>query len=257
MHQRHGAGHARRRGHGLLAVVEDVLGGLRIGVRDAPGERALLLDLHDGVATVGQRSGLGDLPRVVAAAAIARKVVPHDLETALRNRERNVVRLDLLRTAELLHQLGIQRALLRCIGEFLGNSHAAMGRIHRHLVAVRVTLEHGQLALGQLVLVLVDIVLGDDEQRLLGLERVAEEVVHHWRGTFLQATGPGRDAAIGIAGLFRTQRSQAGAKLGRFIRRYGSHHAGGQQGQCQGTGFQNRFHVLYLALTTVRSSRRS
>ncbi|MNT75404.1 hypothetical protein D3C72_2142950 [compost metagenome] len=68
------------------------------------------------------------------------------------------------------------------------------------------------LARGQLVLVLVDVGRSDDKQRGVAGKGVAEETVGiHRRGVGLEPAGPGRDAAVGIAGLLRAQRRQGGA----------------------------------------------
>ncbi|MCY1398247.1 hypothetical protein D9M71_132730 [compost metagenome] len=154
--------------------------------------------------------------------------------------------LEVFQAVAVVDRLGGHGTLLRSVIDRLRRRGAAVGRVDRDLVGVSVALEQRQLTGRELVLVLGDVVLGDDEQRLVAFERVAEEAVAiHRRGARLEAAGPGGDATVGVAGLFRAQRGQGGAQLGGFIGGYGSHHAGSHQGKRQGAGFQHsaRFHV--------------
>ncbi|MDT4883022.1 hypothetical protein FQZ97_1190300 [compost metagenome] len=116
------------------------------------------------------------------------------------------------------------------------------------------------MAGGQLVLVLLGVGGGDGEQWLLVLERIAEEAFGvHRGGARLEAACPGRDAAVGIAFLLRTEGGQAGTQLGRFLFGNGGHDTGGQQRQRQGAGFDDHacFHGIALCRSRLRSSRRN
>ncbi|MCY1374717.1 hypothetical protein D9M69_620780 [compost metagenome] len=69
-----------------------------------------------------------------------------------------------------------------------------------------------------MVLVLRHVLRGDDEQRLLVGEGVAEETSStQAAGVLGQATGPGRNGAGSVASHFRSQRGEAGAQLGRLF----------------------------------------
>ncbi|MNT51238.1 hypothetical protein D3C72_1881960 [compost metagenome] len=74
----------------------------------------------------------------------------------------------------------------------------------------------------QLVLVLVDVLAVDHQQRLLAGEGIGTEGVaglEPGRRGF-QAAVESRDRTVGIAGLLGADRSQAGAQFGRFLGRY-------------------------------------
>ncbi|MNZ55312.1 hypothetical protein D3C78_732360 [compost metagenome] len=249
--QGHVTGQACRGNDFLLGIEQDVGAFIGGNVAHQLREADVLLELDDGVGTIGLRSGLGDHLGIVAA-AIAGLVVPHHFHTILRNREGVVVRLlEVLQAVAVVDRLGGQRTFLRRVIGQLRRRATATGWVYRNLVAVRIALEHRLLAGGQLVLVLRDIVLGDGEQRLVALVGVAEEAVGvHRRGTRLETAGPLRNAAVGIAGLLATQRGQGGAQFGGFLRRNRRHHAGGQQRERQYGGLQlcNCFHVLALSL---------
>ena len=110
-----------------------------------------------------------------------------------------------------------------------------MGRENPDLVGFRIALEHRQLPSAQLVLVLFRILRGDDELGLLILEGIGEVTVLQRRCIGREPTGPRGDGAVGVAGLFRAQRRQRSAELGRFFRRYSGHHTACQQGEGQDT----------------------
>ncbi|MNL43419.1 hypothetical protein D3C87_1659310 [compost metagenome] len=116
-----------------------------------------------------------------------------------------------------------------------------MARVDRDFVGFGVALEHRDLPVRQLVLVLVDGGRGNDEQRLFLAERIGQETLAvHRTGIFRNTTGPRRNRAVSIAGLLGTERRERGAELAGFFRRYRGHHVDGQQtqGQC-GTELQN------------------
>ncbi|MNN14575.1 hypothetical protein D3C81_1276480 [compost metagenome] len=120
-----------------------------------------------------------------------------------------------------------------------------MARVDRNLVGLWVALEHCDLAVGEFVLVLVDSRRGDHEQRLFVGERVGQETFAvHRASVFRDAAGPGRNRAIGIAGLLGTERCKAGAEKAGFLRRHRRHHVGGQQTQGQ-NGAQLQNHLAH------------
>ncbi|MNH26742.1 hypothetical protein D3C79_868100 [compost metagenome] len=135
-----------------------------------------------------------------------------------------------------------------------------MGLEYRDLEGVRVALEHGQLARRELVLVLVGVLRGDGEQRLVTAVRVGQEALGVGAARALRQRLPRADRAIGVAGLFGAHRGQGTAQLGRLVGGYRSHDAGRQQGQAQYTGLQQTsglVHVVSSWICMLRSSRRS
>ncbi|MNZ74881.1 hypothetical protein D3C78_933430 [compost metagenome] len=138
--------------------------------------------------------------------------------------------LEVLQAIAVIDRFGIQRADLRGIVKRLRCCSSTASLEDRNLVGVRIALEHRQLAGTQLVLVLRDIGRGDGELRLVPGEWVAEKAIgSHRCCARLQAAAPGRNAAVGIAGLFGAQRGQAGSKFGSFVRRHCGHHAAGEK----------------------------
>ncbi|MCY1528902.1 hypothetical protein D9M68_640250 [compost metagenome] len=208
------------------------------------------------------RRGLGGLADHVAT-SIAGLLVPVHLDAALRQRESVVTgSREVGQAIAVRRQRDVKGTLLGRGIDRLQSTTRPMALVHGDLVAARVALEHRQLAGRELVLVLLGIGGGDDEQRLLAFERIAEEAIAvHWRRTRLQPAGPGRDAAIGIAFLLRAQRSERGAELVSFLLGDGGHSAVGvgQQGQRDEAAFDDQVcvHVFTLCQLRLRSSRRS
>ena len=229
MHQQHAARQTRRRGDRLLEETQHVGRLGRVHVRDQLRHGHFFLEADRRVAAVGLRCGLGDdAPQV--AAVVAGDVVPQHLHAILGDRERVVtVAGETLQAIAIVDRLDVQRAALDRLVDLRRQIDRAVGRVHRDLVGLGVTLEHRHLAFGKFVLVLVDGGRGDHEQRFFVGERVGEEAFAvHRTGVFRNAAGPGRNRAIGVAGLFRADRRQGGAQLGRLFRRHRRHHVGGQ-----------------------------
>ncbi|MNZ83548.1 hypothetical protein D3C78_1022790 [compost metagenome] len=246
---RHGACQTSRTGYREDVVEQHVLRFGRVNAVHVLREAVLVGGLDHGVGTVGLRCRLrGETLQV--AAAVAGDVVPVHLDAAFRNREGVVARFgEIDQRVAVVAQLYGHGAFLRRVVDALRCRCGAMARIDRDLVGVRIALEHRLLAGGQLGLVLVGVGRGDDEQRLLAGERIAEEALAiHRRSAGLETAVPGRDAAVGVAGLFRAERGEGGTQLGRFLRGDGGHYSGGQQRQRQGAGFQDRggFHAWFL-----------
>ncbi|MDT4846178.1 hypothetical protein FQZ97_801930 [compost metagenome] len=241
MDQHYVAGQAGRCGDLLLVEIEDVAGLCGIHAFHVLRIAQLVIVFDDGIAAVGLGRGLGGLAQHVAA-AVAVGVIPVHLDTALRNREGVVA--DVSEVAQAIAgigQLGGHCALLGDGIDVIRRRGCALALVHRNLVAVRIALEHRQLAGGQLVLVLLCVGCSDDEQRFFVLERIAEEApVIDRRGAGFETAGPGRDAAVGVAFLLGSEWRQGGAELVCFLGGDSGHNAGGQQRQGQCAGAQHR-----------------
>src|SRR5690606_36976367 len=118
--------------------------------------------------------------------------------------------------------------------------------------------EHCQLALGQLVLVLLCVLRGDDKKRLLPRIGVAQEALGIDRRSILrQTTGPLGDAAIGITRLLGTYGRKGGTQPGQLLRRSGRQHTSAEQGQSESTEqLYCCFHSNGFSQGRIRSSRR-
>ncbi|MNF91316.1 hypothetical protein D3C84_739130 [compost metagenome] len=233
MDQQHTTGHPCGRCHGLLGEEQNVGVVFWFGVSHFPWEAQLGIDLDRGVIAADLRSGL-HLAVDVAVAVGTGQMVPHHFQAILRNRERVIVGLlEVLQGITVSRCLGDQRAYPGGVINSLGRCGGALGLVHRDLVAVRVTFEHRQLAGAQFAFILFGIGCSDGEQRLVTFEGIAEKVVLQWGGIGLEATGPGRDAAIGVARFLTTKGGQTRTQLVGFLLRNSRHHAAGHQGQCQ------------------------
>lgn len=206
MGEHDGAGQARWGGHPLLDHVEHaaLLVGREIG--DLFGVHLLLLEAHRGVGAIHLRGDL-DVAAPVVATHIAGDVVPQHLDAILRNREGVVATLlevgQAVAVVDRLHQQG---ALFRRVLNGRRHRGGAMGGVDGNPVALRVALEQRQLAIAQLVAVLLGVGRGDDEQRFLVGEGVGQEAVGRDRaGVLGQPAGPGGDAAVGVAFLLRAE----------------------------------------------------
>ncbi|MNE29784.1 hypothetical protein D3C80_1232750 [compost metagenome] len=214
------------------------------------------MGLDDGVVTIDLRHGL-DRPALDVLAAETGHEVPVDLYATLGDRECVVTRIgEIAQASAFVDQLHIDRTFLRRGVDSHRYRSGTVTWIDRNLVSVRVALEHGELAGGQLVLVLLGIGRRDGEQRLLVLEGVTKETlaVHRCRAG-LEAAVPGGNAFVGVAFLLRTQWSQGRTELGRFLFADGGHDAAGQQGKrqaCAGNDFAC-FHGCTLCLLRLRS----
>ncbi|MNF82451.1 hypothetical protein D3C84_647570 [compost metagenome] len=175
MHQQHVTGQARRRRHPLDEIEQDVfrLGLVLIGQLTRIGH--FVLEVNHAEGAVGLRLHPGHQTLEVAA-TVAGAVVPHHFDARLGNREGVIAAVAEAREAvATVHPFGVQRAGLGRSVDLIRQPRAAVGRVHRDLVAVRVALEHRQLAGGQLVFVLLGVGRGDGKQRLLVGEGVGQE----------------------------------------------------------------------------------
>ncbi|MNP02783.1 hypothetical protein D3C76_946450 [compost metagenome] len=258
MDQHHATSQARRCSDFLLVEIQHVIGLARLQATHQLRETQLVAVLDDRVGAIDLRRGLGGLAQHVAA-AIAVVVVPVHLDAVLRNREWVVAGLrKVAQAVAIVDQLGRDRTFFRKVVDLLGRGARTLGLVHRDPVAVGVALEHGHLARGQLVLVLRGIGRGNHELWLVAGKRIAQKAVIQWRRTGLEPAGPGRDAAVGVAGFLGAQWRQGGAQLGRFLFRYSRHHTGSQQrqGQCANAQHGNSFHCCIPLPGCIRSSHR-
>src|SRR3990167_3456508 len=240
VYQQHVTGQTRRSRYALFEVEQYVAWLAGIGILQRTTEGELILEVHQAIGAVRLRSRLGD-QTLHAATTVAGDVVPDGFQTVLGNRE-GVSLLEVLQTVTALDHLGVDCVVLRSRQDKVRHGSSTMGREHRHFVAFRITLEHRQLARGQLVFVLIDVLRSDGEQRLLTRERVREEArAIGSTSTSWQTASPGWDRTIRITSHFRTDWRQRSTQFGSFIRRYRRHHTAGQQRECQGAGLQQTF----------------
>ncbi len=256
MHQQHGTGQARRCGHFLLEVEQDVARVVRVVILHLVAEDELVGEVHRVERAVLLWRGLG-YQAADTAPPVAGDVVPDHLQAAFGDRERHS-RAEVVQAVATFHQGGFGGVFLDGREHISRDGRAAMGFEYRDLEGVRVALEHGQLAWRKLVFVLLGVLRGDGEQRLLAAIWIGQEALAVDTACALRQRLPRADRAIGVTGLFGAHRGQGTAQLGRLIGRYRSHHAGRQQGQAQYTGLQQTsglVHVVSSWICVLRSSR--
>jgi len=133
-------------------------------------------------------------------------VVPDDLDAALRDREGNPGRrtLDAVAVGDQLGTDGIETS---GIVDPLRYRSAAAGREYAQVV-VRIALQQRLHAFGKLVFMFLQIVAIDPVQQRISGERVGMMHARLVAGRCLDATGPSRNGAGGIARPLRPQRRQ-------------------------------------------------
>ncbi len=104
MHQQHATGQTRRGGDFLLEVEQHVAWIFRVEIPHLVAKHELIGEIHQAVGAVGLWRGLGD-QTLDAAAPVAGDVVPDDLDTAGRDRERDG-RIEVFQTTAATDQLG-------------------------------------------------------------------------------------------------------------------------------------------------------
>ncbi|MOA33228.1 hypothetical protein D3C78_1545070 [compost metagenome] len=105
-------------------------------------------------------------------------VVPDHLDPVLRNRKGVVtIASEVGQAVAVVGRYHIQRAALGRLVDLGRQRRCAMARINRDFVGVGVAFEHRDLAIGQLVLVLLHGRCGDDEQGFFIGERVGQEAL--------------------------------------------------------------------------------
>ena len=137
-------------------------------------------------------------------------MVPQRFNPALRHRERNTsVCID--KAVAATDQFGAAGVLAGVVIDPLRCRSGAASGVNRHLVAVRVRFEHRDLTRRQTYFVLVQIGLGDGEQRRV----CAKGIDMRFAGAFVtrrrlgETTTPGRNGARRVASLFSAQWGQA------------------------------------------------
>ncbi|MNO67712.1 hypothetical protein D3C76_585220 [compost metagenome] len=235
-----------------------------LGVR--PGREDLVIHGLQGLGAVGVGHRLV-VDRLFAADACLQPVVPDQLIAVLRNREgRGAIGTD--HRVAAIGQFGVDGVVLDSLLDHLAEAEVAMRRVHRNAEGFRIALEHGALAVGEILGVLLHVLRCDLEQRLLigvgiGIGSARPAVVHVRRGAAPLAA-PGGNAAVGVAGLFRAHRGQFLAKtrglfrtdLGLYLQT-GTGKAGGEE---EGEQVRCSFHVsllwcqkLYFAVSEMLS----
>ena len=198
-------------GHPLL-VVEEV---------------ALFVELDHGVVAAAGHRRQAEVA-IEGVAAPAQDVIPDDLDALLRNREGDADdRAG--HTVAALGQLGRGRHRLGRIVDALRRRGAAVGRVDVHLVR-RISLEHGLLADRQLGGVLAHVVGRDGEEHLVGGIRVGMVLALLVAGRRCgDATVPGRDGAVGVAGFFAAHGGEVLAEAVGLVGRNGREALAGQE----------------------------
>ncbi|MCY1530626.1 hypothetical protein D9M68_658200 [compost metagenome] len=238
VHQQHVAGQARRGVHPLDEVEQGILPFRLVEIGQVGRIGNLVLEMDHGEGAAHLRLHAGDVT-VDVTAAVTGLVVPHHLDAGLRDREGVVVAVEVLQAVAAADQLGLPGAGADRLVHLVRQGRGAMARVDRNFVGIRVALEHRHLAGGQLVLVLLGVGRGDGEQRLLAGEGIGQEALGvHRAGIGRQASGPGGDGAVGIAGLLRAHGRQGGAQLGDLVGGNRGHHAAGEQRKGQGPGLE-------------------
>ncbi|MCY1424962.1 hypothetical protein D9M71_407350 [compost metagenome] len=214
MHQHRFAGQTRRLQHPALEHEQHV--GARLQATDGVGEVDQRLVAHvAGGAVFTHQCGAADA--LVTAAAITGHVVPHHLQAFGGQRKRNTPGV-VMQTVATIGHAGLGHVVAALRQHILGQVGAAMGRVDVHLVGLGKALEQGDLPGAEKLLVLRHILCCDSEQGLLGRIRVAVAALAvDGAGVARQATGPGRNAAVGIGCHFRAHGGQGlaqGCRIG-------------------------------------------
>ncbi|MCY1393035.1 hypothetical protein D9M71_79220 [compost metagenome] len=161
--------------------------------------------------------------------------VPHDFLAALRDRERRAgpAALQLQAIGAQLAVAGVLQAVLLVE---LRIARGTVGRVDLD-AEIRVPGEQRLGAFGQLRRVLLHVLRGDGQDRLLVGERVRADArpARVVAGRRLDAAGVFRNGAVGIAGNLGAPGSQGGAELLGFFRRHGGQaDVGGRHTEYQG-----------------------
>src|SRR3990167_7026410 len=240
VYQQHVTCQTRRSSYPLFEVEQYVAWLACIGILQRTTEGELILEVNQAVRAIRLWSRLS-YQALHAATTVASDVVPDRFQAVFRNRER-VSLLEVLQTVTAFDHLGVDCVVLRSRQDKVWHGRRTVSGEHRHFVAFRITLEHRQLARGQLVFVLINVLRVDGEQRLLARERIRQEAcgIRSTRAGW-QTASPGRDRTISIARHFRTDWCQRSTQFGSFIRRYRRHHTARQQRECQGASLQQTF----------------
>ena len=160
--------------------------------------------------------------------AIAGVVVPDNFRARFGNREGKGAVREVGDTIATVNQLGLTGSRLDLVIDRLRVTNSTLGLVDRHLEGLGIALEHGNLARGQVVLVLLVVLRGDDEFRLLASKGVFVEVVtQSLTSVGRQAAGPFRDSTGGVTRLLGTNRRQGSTQLINLSLGQGLRHNGG------------------------------
>ncbi|MNP09308.1 hypothetical protein D3C76_1014100 [compost metagenome] len=151
---------ARRGGHRLLVVEQHIARLGRVVIGQAFTQYVLMVEGHRCPDTPDVRDNLHHLA-LHAVATIASEVIPDHFKAVLGNGEWKRLG-EVLQAIAAGDQAGIQGIFLRGLDDARRHVGATVGGIHVHRV-FGVALEHGQLAWGQAVFVLVSALRGNGE----------------------------------------------------------------------------------------------
>ena len=230
-----GAGLAGGSDDGLLVVDENVieLGGSESGADVV--EEELILELDEGVTAAAGGGGLADVAGG-GDAAVAREVIPHDLEALSRNREWHADDGVFERVA-VVGEDGGGGVGLGGVVDPLGVGNAATGGVDDELVGRRIGFEQGDGAGGELGLVLGEVGRGDREARLIGGEWIGVVIAGFVAGRRRENSAvPSGDGAGGVAGGLSAEGREVAAEAGGFAGGDGGVGRGGEEREEEGAG---------------------
>ena len=226
----------------------------RLALLVAVEEVVLVIEAHQVVVTAGGDGGLRP-GRGVGITVVGGEVIPDGFQAVLRNREWRAAG-GAFEAVAVFHQIHLGGVGLGFVIEALRHRGAAMRREHAHL-PVRIALEHRDLARRQVLLVLRQVGLADRELGLfagVGVRIGAAGL--ETRLHLGEASIPGGNRAVGIAGLLGADRRQAGAELGGLVGGHGGVGAAGSQQQAAEGQHHLAFHSVLRAVTIRMRTRR-
>ncbi|MNH13655.1 hypothetical protein D3C79_732340 [compost metagenome] len=193
--------------------------GLQGFVRARPDREDLVVDLFQHLFLVGVHHRLA-VVGLFSVGAPLQGMVEHQLAAVLRDRERRGTP-GVFGVVVVILEFGSDGVFLDLVFQALIKAEVAVARVDRDLESIRVSLEQRLLAIGQVVGVLVHVLRIDHEQRFfrgvrIRVRRAGAGVFESWRQAAPFA-GPGRDAAVGVAGFFGAHRGQVLAQAGGFF----------------------------------------
>ncbi|MNJ56869.1 hypothetical protein D3C77_524330 [compost metagenome] len=190
---------------------------------------------HQREAAIALHRRFGSTPDHIDA-AITGDVVPHCLDAILGNGKRHAA-IGVAETVAAFEQLGRGGVLEGVVVQPLRCRAGTAAGVHRHLEGIGVAVEQRDLARTQLVLVLLQIGLGNGEQRLVCRERVQVMLA---RLVALRRLGdaavPGRDGPGSVARALGAHGRQGGFQLLGLLGRNGGQRPAGRQAQDQRQG---------------------
>src|SRR5690554_1966398 len=175
MHQQHVTRQTRRRNNSLLEVIQDIT--LFVGIEVGQGRLGnnLFLESNRRIAAVRQWRDLYNGP-LDGITHIATNVVPDHLKpfgaiVTVQDRERKGL-LVINQPVTAFRQLHVGGVLLGDVIDLLRERSCPSGLIHRNFIGIRVLGQQGQLPRGQVLLILIRVLVGNDEQWLVVRKRI-------------------------------------------------------------------------------------